>query len=48
LRNARLLLAVAAELASSDPSIIEKAVWNPQLASAGERVTTAKPIDAYR
>jgi hypothetical protein len=48
LRNAWLLLALAAELASSDPSIIEKALWNPQLASTGEKVPTARPIDAYR
>jgi hypothetical protein len=46
--NAWLLLAVAAELASSDFAVPEKAVWNPQLASTGEKVPTAKPIDAYR
>jgi len=46
--NASLLLAVAAELASSDLSVTEKAVWNPQLASTGDKVATAKPIDAYR
>ena len=46
--NAWLLLAVAAELASSDLAITEKAVWKPQLSSSGEKVATAKPIDAYR
>jgi hypothetical protein len=46
--NAWLLLAVAAEFASSDLAVTEKAVWNPQVASSGEKVPTAKPIDAYR
>lgn len=45
--NGWLLLAVAAELASGDLSVTEKAVWNPQLSSTGEKVPTAKPIDAY-
>lgn len=46
--NAWLLVAVAAELASSDLAVAEKAVWNPQLSSSGDKVPTAKPIDAYR
>jgi hypothetical protein len=46
--NACLLLAVAAEFASSDLAVSEKAVWNLQLSSTGEKVVTAKPIDGYR
>jgi hypothetical protein len=46
--NAWLLLAVAAEFASSDLAVIEKTVWNPQLSSGGDGAPTARPIDAYR
>ena len=46
--NAWLLVAVAAEVSSGDPSVMEKAVWNPQLSGSGEKVPAAKPIDAYR
>jgi len=43
-----LLLAVAAEFATGDLSVIERAAWNPQLSSTLEKVPAAKPIEAYR
>jgi len=46
--NAWLLVAVAAEFAAGDLSVIERAAWSPQLSSTLEKVPAAKPIEAYR